>query len=193
MQSKIQLLKQLCRITPANEHLVAVFAAILNNKQAEIPASQIELVTALRLFPARSRLWKYVQITGPVCRRCGTALLGGFCQDCTCLFADHVQTCPRNEGADCTCDQRIIAVFIPQHEDKDFICDNPAGEHRRFDVTEAILKMPREAALQIEDNRESSDALMTPEIMGNHDGPYRVLVEDAIRDYFSGIDNPPKA
>jgi len=120
-------------------------------------------------------------------------VVGGFCEDGTCPFSDHVQACPLGG---CVCHTRIIAKFIPQHDENTHrmisdVVDNESGEVR-FDVTDEILEMGREKALKIKDDRDESDALLTDEVKGEHDGPFRIVVEDAIRAYFERWDTVEK-
>ena len=59
----------------------------------------------------------------------------------------------------CTCGERIIATFVPQHDHGKGIYDNDESNWIRFDVTAAIIAMPRTAAKLIQDDREESDDL----------------------------------
>ena len=78
--------------------------------------------------------------------------------------------------------ERIIATFIPQARINDYAVeiDGRIG----FDVTDQILKMGKDRALLLRDNRYETDSLVPPEILERHNGPFEVRVEDAIREYF---------
>ena len=125
----------------------------------------------------------------PKCRRCGTPLLGGFCQDVTCRFSDHVQACECGFAAACICGDHIIATFQPQYADaRGYIHDCDEDKRVRFDVTEqilAILAMPRENACKIRDDQFESDILIPSDIRDLHDGPFRLIPSD-IRDLHDG-------
>ena len=51
-------------------------------------------------------------------------------------------------------------------------------------MTDAILAMTRPQAYGIKDDRDESDALIPAAIKDSHAGPFRVVVEDAIQEYF---------
>ena len=79
--------------------------------------------------------------------------------------------------------KRIMARFVPQAWIRDSAVDIDGTVE--FDCTQRIIEMGREAALQIRDNRDESDALVPPEILAKHSGPFRVEVESAIREFFA--------
>lgn len=157
------------------------------------------LVRVLKeLYSTKHPIWNFVIIEKGECARCGSALRGGFCTDETCPFDSHLQDCVKGwEGhpemgstgmAICTCETKhVIAKFIPQTEGPKgrYIEDMGEEHHIRFDVTDQIKKMEVEEAFYIEDDKETSDALLTDEIIGNHQGPYRVVVAEAIKKYLA--------
>jgi hypothetical protein len=82
--------------------------------------------------------------------------------------------------------KRITAKFYPQAWINDYACDVDPGPVE-FDVTEEVVKMGREAALQIEDNDYDSDGLREfapQEWVQDWGGPFRVKVQQSIREYF---------
>jgi len=211
--SKVRLLSELYATLHADTEsfdrdkigpdLAYLAGAIIKGTHCEWPSNR-PIVRSLREhYGTRHRLWQYVTITGTECRRCASPVVGGFCEDETCSFHRHVQTCPQPAADDqnphlhpnlkeCRCHLRIIARFVPQHDENTHrmisdVVDDEGGEHR-FDVTDEILAMGREKALKIEDDQESSDQLVPADVMGTHDGPYRVVVEDAIREHFERWD-----
>lgn len=80
-------------------------------------------------------------------------------------------------------ERRIIAKFVPQA----WIHDNAVaidGEVE-FDVTDKILAMPKQKALELLDDREETDQLARDAgLLENHTGPFYVEVEMAIAEYF---------
>jgi hypothetical protein len=81
---------------------------------------------------------------------------------------------------------RVLARFQPQQWINDEAIDSdPPIE---FDVTSRIKSMPRARALSIRDNSDASDDLVPTSLLRRHGGPFRVLVEDAIREYFDAYD-----
>jgi hypothetical protein len=79
--------------------------------------------------------------------------------------------------------KRIIARYQPQAWVNDYAMDIDGA--CEFDVTEAILKMPREKALAIRDDDYDSDNLaIEAGVRGDHNGPFYVAVRDAIHAYF---------
>jgi hypothetical protein len=82
---------------------------------------------------------------------------------------------------------QVIGIFQPQAWIRDYAEDIDGRE--TFDCTEKIVKMGREAALAIEDNRDESFDLIPRDILKRHENmPYRVEVEDAIEAYFDELD-----
>ena len=126
------------------------------------------------------------------CQRCGSRLLDGFCSDETCLFYDHIQSC--NEGwlghphylyaEGCTCHQRIIGLLVFQQNDARGKYITDTDNYRKFDATEEVLAMDKKAALEIEDDTTRSDDFVSGDVLGNHNGPYRVEIAESIRKYF---------
>lgn len=84
--------------------------------------------------------------------------------------------------------RRVKATFVPQAWVDDHAVDVDAEGPTTFDVTHIILAMGKEAALQIQDNRDSSDVLResdtAPSWIVNWQGPFVVRVEESIKDYF---------
>ena len=90
-------------------------------------------------------------------------------------------------------DLQVIATFYPEYMGprENYIYPDYDSElwETTFDVTEEIIEMGIEEALQIEDNQFSSDALKPEWIDEQHDGPFKIEVEDAIREYFEQLLN----
>ena len=84
--------------------------------------------------------------------------------------------------------RRIQARFVPQAWIRDSAVDIDGTV--QFDCTPRIIEMGREAALQIRDNRDESDALVPPETLATHSGPFRVEVQAAIQAYFAEEEGP---
>ena len=75
----------------------------------------------------------------------------------------------------------IVAYFQPQAWIDDCAVDIDGAYN--FDVTDLVKKMGRKKALQISDG--SADNLWVSDHPDkDHDGPFSVTVEVAIRDYF---------
>ena len=91
---------------------------------------------------------------------------------------------PSSEGP------RVVARFQPQAWINDNAIDIDGAYE--FDVTKQIQQMGREAALEIQDGDYSSDDLWHVHCDQHpgehHDGPFRVTVQDSIRDYFEALD-----
>jgi hypothetical protein len=81
---------------------------------------------------------------------------------------------------------RVVALFRPQ----DANCRYIHGAEREFDVTDQVEKMGREEALKIEDHAESADRLYYDQDEFDHNNPFEVEAEEAIKNYFAAIDNP---
>ena len=75
---------------------------------------------------------------------------------------------------------RVMATFRPQDANDQFI----AGAERRFDVTDQIVAMGKEKALEIEDHSYSADCLYHGQDHFEWDGPFEVEAEDAIREFY---------
>jgi len=87
-------------------------------------------------------------------------------------------------------DLRAIAVFHPQYENTrgDIWPDEDSPLWgQTFDVTEEILNIGIKEALSIEDDQIESDELLPPWIDEQHDGPFKVEVENAIESYFTAL------
>lgn len=87
--------------------------------------------------------------------------------------------------------KRIMAEFVPQAWLNDHaIAVDPSGD-TMFDVTEEILKLGREVALQLRDDTDATDFLRqspnAPQWAKDWSGPFLVNVEQAIADYFGEI------
>lgn len=99
---------------------------------------------------------------------------------------------PRENNCECRNPDdggRIMARFVPQAWQNNYAIDvDPEGE-TEFDVTDVIVAMGREKALQVKDNSDSSDDLASwegaPEWIRNWRGPYYVLVESEIAAFFN--------
>jgi hypothetical protein len=83
---------------------------------------------------------------------------------------------------------RIIAIFHPQAWINDYAyAVDPEGD-TRFDVTDTVIELGKELALEIEDDRQESDNLRfspnAPEWIRNWSGPFYVEVAEAIQEYF---------
>jgi len=85
--------------------------------------------------------------------------------------------------------KRILAKFVPQVWINDYAVDVDDGAVE-FDCTEQILRMGREAALQIRDDQYESDDLVPSEILDKHSEPFRVEVQAAIQAYFAEGESP---
>jgi hypothetical protein len=85
---------------------------------------------------------------------------------------------------------RVVAMFQPQ-ADQNGYCIDIDGAYT-FDITAQIKKMGRTEALAIEDDQYGSDELWQAYVARHpdkdHDGPYRVIVQEAIEEYFEAID-----
>lgn len=83
---------------------------------------------------------------------------------------------------------RIIAKFHPQVWVNDYAMDVDPQGPVEWDATDAILAMPREEALKIQDCQYESDALheeeAAPEWIRDWSGPFYVTVEESIRAFF---------
>ncbi len=188
--AKLNLLKKLVPLVQPHfdddgtvgQDFAYLTAAILNGTVCYWPANRPILLFLPGKRGALAAVWDFINVEGAACQRCGSALIGGFCQDETCPFSDHVQACPsgwnghpsRSDMA-CLCGDHIIATFVPQR-----VFDNDESEWVRFDVTEAIRKMTQRQACEINDDQYESDDLIPAEIRDKHNGPFRVIVEDAI-------------
>jgi hypothetical protein len=87
---------------------------------------------------------------------------------------------------------RIIATFFPQAWQNDHAIDvDPEGE-TTFDVTDAVLAMGRERALQLLPTNVESDTLKdsadAPDWIRTWRGPYYIDAVDSIRAYFEAVE-----
>lgn len=85
---------------------------------------------------------------------------------------------------------RIFSTFFPQYDaPRNYIYDDHENEHygARSDVTDKILEMEIEDILDIKDNADNSDELVSEELLSIHDGPWRVEIENSLRKYFSEV------
>lgn len=86
---------------------------------------------------------------------------------------------------------RVMAHFQPQADVDDYAMDIDGAYE--FDVTALVEKMGRKKALRIEDGQLSSDELWRDWVANHpdkdHDGPFRVTVEEAIEEYFAALKN----
>ena len=92
--------------------------------------------------------------------------------------------------------KKVIALFRPQcwsFSNAVYIDD----EEYTFDVTDLVLKMGKELAMQVRDHTYESDALWYAHPVSRkspHRGPFEVEVEGSILAYFSeGEDRPSEA
>ena len=89
--------------------------------------------------------------------------------------------------------KRIIAKFIPQAWVRDYATDIDDGGGD-IDVTKRVVALGREKALRIVDDSFGSDELVSgTRVARRHNGPFRVVVEAAIREYFEGVQVGAKA
>lgn len=86
-------------------------------------------------------------------------------------------------------EKRIIAAFHPQAWLNDYAVEVDPEGPVAFDVTAAILAMPRDRALALEDDDDGTDNLRAlpsaPVWIQEWGGPFWVEVEDAIMRYFA--------
>lgn len=90
--------------------------------------------------------------------------------------------------------QRVMAKFTPQGWVRDYAIDLD-GDYL-FDVTEQVLAMGRDKALQIEDDSYEADELWQENSISDkhpHTGPFRVEVATAIQEFFKGIEGEEKS
>jgi hypothetical protein len=78
--------------------------------------------------------------------------------------------------------KRIIARYVPQAWVNGYAMDID-GE-AIFDVTETILAMPESERAALRDESLAADHLVPEHILRNHNGPFRVEIEDAVEEYF---------
>jgi hypothetical protein len=84
--------------------------------------------------------------------------------------------------------RRIIARFHPQAWVDDYAVEVDPEGPLEWDVTQDILRMGKAKAMDIQDERESSDALQdvptAPEWVRTWAGPFWVEVEESVREYY---------
>lgn len=87
---------------------------------------------------------------------------------------------------------RIIATFVPQAWINDYAVDVDPEGPTKWDITDHILAMGKDAALALKDNDYPTDDLRytdnAPTWIKEWRGPFYVRVKDAIRDYFDAWD-----
>lgn len=67
------------------------------------------------------------------------------------------------------------------------------GDPVNLDVTAEILKLPLPRLMQLQDNQYESDALAAPVLkQKDHDGPFRVDIEDALAQWLSAHNLPER-
>jgi hypothetical protein len=85
--------------------------------------------------------------------------------------------------------KRIIAKFIPQAWVRDYAMEVDSEGEDKWDVTDAILSMPCEEALAMQDGQYESDSLRelpsAPKWVRDWGGPFCVEVEASIEKFFS--------
>jgi hypothetical protein len=84
----------------------------------------------------------------------------------------------------------VIAHFMPQVWVNDY-AQEIKGDYN-FDVTDLINEMGRDKALALEDGQLSTDELWRDWVADHpeqdHDGPFIVTVEHAIKEHFAALD-----
>jgi hypothetical protein len=88
--------------------------------------------------------------------------------------------------------RRILAEFVPQVYFNGHVIDS--DETYQFDATEAVLKLGREAALAIRDRTEAAEDLWSNSLLSEQKpwpGPFTVLVEADIQEYFKQDERQP--
>jgi len=83
-------------------------------------------------------------------------------------------------------EEKVIARFQPQAWINDYAVDIDGAYD--FDVTDMIVAMGKEKALELENNQYNSDALWQAWVADHpdkdHDGPFYVEIEAAVRRFF---------
>lgn len=84
-------------------------------------------------------------------------------------------------------EKRVIAKFQPQAWINDYAVDIDGAY--TFDVTDMILAMGKEKALELENNQYNSDELWQAWVANHpdkgHDGPFYIEIEEAVRQFFA--------
>jgi hypothetical protein len=83
----------------------------------------------------------------------------------------------------------IIARFVPQIWVNDNAMEIDGAVE--FDVTDKVLAMSPSERAALRDDSHASDHLVPDHMLRNHNGPFRVEVEQAIKDYFDSIEECP--
>jgi len=80
---------------------------------------------------------------------------------------------------------RVIGKFIPQwYINDDHAFDMP-DKACGFDCTLEVLNMGKDMSVIIEDASSEADELVPYSVLITHDGPYRVEVQEAIKEFWS--------
>ena len=92
-----------------------------------------------------------------------------------------------------TAGARIIARFVPQAWVNDYAVGVDCEGPDKWDCTDEILAMGRERALLLEDDAFDTDHLRqspkAPAWVRAWSGPFYVVVEDAVAEYFDGVEH----
>lgn len=90
-----------------------------------------------------------------------------------------------------TTKKSIVAVFQPQAWQNNYAINVDNEGENEWDVTEYILSLSKEKALEIKDDQYESDDLReiitTPKWIREWDGPFYIKVENSIQEYFEKI------
>ena len=79
--------------------------------------------------------------------------------------------------------KRIMARFIPEAWIDGYATEIDGAVE--FDVTEQVLAMSEAERATLRDDSLASDNLVPDSILSNHNGPFRVELQQAIEDYFA--------
>lgn len=95
----------------------------------------------------------------------------------------NVEPPPRVSKPDC-----VLATFVPQTWERDYAVRVALGE-TQWDITNYIQQIGAEEALKLKDDSYKTDDLRfvgeCPTWVKDWIGPFYIMVEDAIRDFFS--------
>lgn len=84
--------------------------------------------------------------------------------------------------------KRVMATFHPQAWQNDYASPVDPRGPVQFDVTDEVLALGRDQALQLEDDSDASDGLraarLAPVWIKDWQGPFYIEVQDAIADFF---------
>lgn len=78
--------------------------------------------------------------------------------------------------------QKITATFIPEAWISDYAVE--IDGKKTWDATEDVLKLSAKEIKALEDNQYNTDDLVPDSVFGGHSGPFRVEIENAIRNFF---------